>query len=67
LSIRENLDPDSNTNEGSDAHRTKHSSSMASTDSGMRISINPLFCNVDFSICENLDPDSNVSEGSDSH
>jgi hypothetical protein len=67
LSIRDNLDTDSNVTEKSDPHREKHSTLKTLTDAGRMISVKPVPTNAHFSIRVNLDPDSNISEVSDLH
>jgi hypothetical protein len=67
ISIRDNLDPDSNVTEESDLHLLKHLSYKISTDEGRMISNKPVPLNANISIRDNLDPDSNVTEESDLH
>jgi hypothetical protein len=67
LSIRDNLEPDSNVIEESDLHKEKHSSPNNSTDAGTMISIKPVSLNAHLSIRDNLELDSNVIEESDLH
>jgi hypothetical protein len=67
LSIRDNLDSDSNVTEESNLQSKKHDSPKTSTDAGRMISTKPVLLNADFSIWDNLDSDSNVTEESDLH
>jgi hypothetical protein len=65
VSIRDNLDPDSNITEESDLQSEKHHPPKISTDEGIMISIKTVPENAALSIRDNLDPDSNVTEESD--
>jgi hypothetical protein len=67
LSIRDNLDPDSNVIEESDLQYEKHPQPKISIDAGRTISTKPVQKNPLFSIRDNLDLDSNVIEESDLH
>jgi hypothetical protein len=67
LSIRDNLDPNSNVIEESDSHKETHPTPKNSTNTGKMISIKPVSENANASIRDNLEPDSNVIEESDPH
>jgi hypothetical protein len=55
LSIRDNLDPDSNLTEESDLHLEKHLSLKSSTDLGMKKYFRLLYVNDNDSIRDNFD------------